>query len=204
MRSINHLYNACHIKRYYDCGLESVSAVLKLAWFQDSHAALGPPLINLSMGAVYACWCVSECKFESGSCALSLMDLTCTGRVDAKDSFGEFSQWRFWSRQWAKCLTYALIKQHSIVVQTTPLNTAGLIPSNRPVESWITPAHIVLPGSLTGVGLQHALTQENRKPQSSRFLVVDFGVAAHVQWAPETCVSKTHTDQLLGLCQTLF
>lgn len=43
MRSINHLYNACHIKCYYDCGLESVSAVLKLAWFQDSHTALGSP-----------------------------------------------------------------------------------------------------------------------------------------------------------------
>lgn len=72
MRSINHLYNACHIKCYYDCGPESVSAVLKLARFQDCLVALwSPPIINLSMGAIHACRCVSECELESGSCARS-------------------------------------------------------------------------------------------------------------------------------------
>lgn len=97
-----------------------------------------------------------------------------------------------------------LIKQHSIVVRITLLNNVGVIPGNRPVESWITPALIVLPSSLAGVALRRALRGENRKPGSSLVPPVEFGVAAHVQRAPETCVSKTHTDQLLELCQTHF
>lgn len=86
MRSINHLYNACHIKRYYDCGFESVSAVLKLAWFQDSHAAFGRPSASSPKppSSIYL-WGPS---MPVGAClnaslrvaaALALMDLTCTG-----------------------------------------------------------------------------------------------------------------------------
>lgn len=93
MRSINHLYNACHIKCYYDCGLESVSAVLNLACFQKCLEALRlpPPAINLSMGAIDACRCVSECEFGDWQlCSLALMDLTCTSWVGAKDRFTEF------------------------------------------------------------------------------------------------------------------
>lgn len=63
----------------------------------------------------------------------------------------------------ASKVSTALIKQHSVVVRTTLLNHAGIIPSNGPVESWITVTLIVLPRSLARVKLQHALTQENRK-----------------------------------------
>lgn len=56
---------------------------------------------------------------------------------------------------------------------------------------------IVLPSNLAGVALRRALRGENRKPGSSLFSLVEFGAAAHVQQVPETCVSKTHTDQLL-------
>lgn len=204
MRSINHLYNACHIKCYYDCGLESVSAVLKLAWFQDSHAARGPPpaTINLSMGAIHACWCVSECKFEGGSCFLPWTSPALAGQRPGTDSqkfHGDISEAVSERSIWL----ITLIKQHSIVVRITLLNNIGVIPGNRPVESWITPALIVLSSSLTGVALRRALRGENRKLGSSLFPLVEFGVAAHVQGAPETCV-KTHTDQLLELCQTFF
>lgn len=108
MCSINHLYNACHIKCYYDCGLESVSAVLNLARFQECLVALRPPppspthppTINLSMGAIHACRCVSECEFgEWQLCSLALMDLTCTSWVGAKDRFTEFLLWHFRSRR---------------------------------------------------------------------------------------------------------
>lgn len=94
MRSINHLYNACHIKCYYDCRLASVSVVLNLARFQKCLVVLGPPppTINLSMGAIHACQCVSECEFgEWQLCSLAPMDLTCTSWVGAKDRFTEFS-----------------------------------------------------------------------------------------------------------------
>lgn len=84
-----------------------------------------------------------------------------------------------------------LIKQHSIVVRITLLNNAGVIPGNRPVESWITPALIVLPGSLAGIALRRALRGENRKPGSSLFPLVECGVTAHCQRAPETCVKNT-------------
>lgn len=140
MRSINLLYNACHIKCYYDCGLESVSAVLKLAWFQDSHAALGPPpaSLNLSMGAIHACWCVSECKFERGSCALSWTSPALAGQTPGTDSQKFHSAISEAVSELSVWLT-ALIKQHSIVVRITLLNNTGVIPSNRPAESWITP-----------------------------------------------------------------
>lgn len=94
MHSINHLYNTCHIKSYYDFGLESMSAVLNLALFQKRLVALRPPppTINLSMGAIHACQCVSECEFGGWQlCSLALMDLTCTSWVGAKDRFREFS-----------------------------------------------------------------------------------------------------------------
>ena len=162
-----------------------------------------PATINLSMGAIHACWCVSECEFESGSCALSWTSPALAGWMPGTDSqkfhsdiceaVSELSVWLI-----------TLIKQHSIVVRITLLNNAAVIPGNRPVESCITPVLIVLPCSLPGVALRRALRRENRKPGSSLFPLVESGVAAHVQWASETCVSKTHTDQLLELCQTLF
>lgn len=133
------------------------------------------------MGAIHACWCVSECKFESGSCALSRTSPALAGQMPRTDSKNFHSDISEAVRELSVWLI-TLIKQHSIVARTTLLNNAGIIPSNRPVESWITPAprFIVQPSSLAGVELRHALTQENRKPRSSPFLVVDF-------WSGCTC-----------------
>lgn len=204
MRSINHLYNACHIKCYYDCGLESMSAVLKLAWFQDNHTAFGSPHHHQSIYGGHTCLLVRVWMQVWEWQLHSLMDLTCTGwaeaRTDSQKFHGDISEAVSERSVW---LT-TLIKQHSIVVRITLLNNVGVIPGNRPVESWITPALIVLPSSLARVALRRALRRENRKPGFSLFSLVEFGVAAHVQQAPEICVSKTHTDQLLELCQTLF
>lgn len=167
MCSINHLYNACHIKCYYDCGLESVSAVLKLAWFQDCQAALGSPRHHQSIyGAIHACLCVSECKFENGSCALSWISPALAGQRPGTDSqkfHGDISEAVSEQSVWLS----TLIKQHSVVVWITLLNNAGVIPGNRPVESWITPVLIVLPSNLAGVALRRALREQNMKPERS-------------------------------------
>lgn len=144
------------------------------------HSPQFPPAtINLSMGAIHACWCVSECGFESRSCALSWTSPALAGQTPGTDSqkfhsdiseaVSELSVWLI-----------TLIKQHSIVVRITLLNNTGIIPGNRPVESWITPALIVLPRSLAGVALRRARRRENRKPGSSLFPLVEFGMAAHV------------------------
>lgn len=80
MCSINHLYNACHIKCYYDCGLESVSAVLNLARFQECLVALRPPPHPLPThppsiylwGPYMPAGACLNASLESGSCARSL------------------------------------------------------------------------------------------------------------------------------------
>lgn len=74
MRSINHLYNACHIKCKYDCGLQSMSAVLNLACVQDCLVALRlppPPSIYLWGPYMPAGPCLNA-SLKSGSCARSL------------------------------------------------------------------------------------------------------------------------------------
>lgn len=171
MRSINHLYNACHIKCYYDCGLESESAVLKLARFQDGHIAFGaPPPFRGHHQSIYGghtCLLVRVWMQVWEWQLRSLMDLTCTVWVDAKDRFTRFSQWHLWSRQWAKCLTYYTDETTFCCGPDNAVKQRWIIPSNGPVESWITVTLIVLPRSLARVILQHALTQENRKPRSS-------------------------------------
>lgn len=155
------------------------------------------------MGAIHACWCVSECTFENGSCALSWTSPALAGQTPATDSqkfHGDISETDSEQSVWL----ITLIKQHSIVVRITLLNNVWVIPGNRPVESWITPAPIVLPSSSAGIALQRALKGENRKLGSSFFPLVEFGVTVYRRWTTETCVSKTHTDQMLELCQTLF
>lgn len=167
MCSINHLYNACHIKCYYDCGLESVSAVLKLAWFQDCQAALGSPRHHQSIYGGHTCLPVRVWMqvWEWQLC--SLMDLTCTGwaeaRTDSQKFHGDISEAVSEQSVWLS----TLIKQHSVVVWITLLNNAGVIPGNRPVESGITPVLIVLPSNLAGVALRRALREQNMKPERS-------------------------------------
>lgn len=139
------------------------------------------------MGAIHACLCVSECKFENGSCALSWISPALAGQRPGTDSqkfHGDISEAVSEQSVWLS----TLIKQHSVVVWITLLNNAGVIPGNRPVESWITPALIVLPSNLAGVALRRALREQNMKPERSVFSLVEFGVAAHVFSKP---VSKT-------------
>lgn len=130
------------------------------------HGPLYPPprpaTIHLSMGAIHACWCVSECKFERGSCVLSWTSPALTGQRPGADS-QKFHGDVFEAVSEQSVRLNTLIKQHSIVVGITLLNNAGVILGNRPVESWITPAPIVLPSNLSGVTLQRALRGGNRK-----------------------------------------
>lgn len=89
MRSINHLYNACHIKKLlYDCGPQSVSAVLKLAWSQDNHPGSSSHHHQSIYGG-HTCLLVRVWMWVRGWQLHSFMDLTCTGWGDAKDTFGE-------------------------------------------------------------------------------------------------------------------
>lgn len=168
---------------------------------RQPHCLWCPPpsvaIINLSMGAIRACWCVSECKFESGSCALSWTSPALSGwtpRTDSQDFHSDICEAVSEQSVW---LT-TLIKQHSAVVRTTLLNNAGIIPSNGPVESWITVTLIVLPRSLARVELQHALTQENRKPRPS--LAFSWWILKwlHMFSESQKPMSKTHSEQLLA------
>ena len=170
-----------------------MSAVLNLARFQDNHAVLGSlppsPGHHQSIYGSHTCWCVSECKFESGSCALSWTSPALTGQRPGTDSqkfHGDISEAVSEQSVWL----ITLIKQHSIVVRITLLNNTGVIPGNRPVESWITPVLIVRPSSLAEVTLRRV--QGNRKWGSSLFPPVESGVAAHVHGAPETFVKNIH------------
>lgn len=159
------------------------------------HSPPPSATINLSMGAIHACWCVSECKFESGSCALSWTSPALAGQkpgTDWQKFHGDITEAVRERSVWL----ITLIKQHSIVVRITLLNNAGVIPGNRPVESWITPVLIVLPSSLAGVALRRVLRGENRKPGSSLFPLVEFGVAAHVQLLKPVCQKHTLTNCL--------
>lgn len=147
MRSINHLYNACHIKCYYDCGLKSVSAVLNLARFQKYLVALHPPppapRLNQLPPSIYL-WgpympsgaCLNA-SLPSGSCAPSLSwTLTCTSWVGAKDRFTEFFAVTFPKPSAElRVRVVGLIKQHCTAVRTTLCYNDGIIPSNRPAES---------------------------------------------------------------------
>lgn len=93
-----------------------------------------------------------------------VMELTCTSWAEARDRFAEISRWHFWSVREESVWLITLIKQHCIVVRITLLKSTRIIPGNRPVESWITPVLIVVPGNLTKVTLQRVLREENRKP----------------------------------------
>lgn len=139
------------------------------------------------MGAIHARLCVSECKFENGSCTLSWISPALSGQRPGTDSqkfHGDISEAVSEQSVWLS----TLMKQHSVVVWITLLNNAGVIPGNRPVESWITPALIVLLSNLAGVALRRALSEQNMKPERSVFSLVEFGVAAHVFSKP---ASKT-------------
>lgn len=155
------------------------------------HPPPSPPPSIYLWGPYMHAWCVSECEFEGGSCARSWSSPALAGRRPGTDSqkfHGDISEAVREQSVWL----ITPIQQHSIVIRITLLNSAGVIPGNRPVESWITPVLIVLPGSLAGVALRRALSEENRKPgllfsfprwNSERLHM--FGRA------PETCVENS-------------
>lgn len=101
MRTINHLYNACHIKCYYDCGLKSVSVVLRPTWLAGAdfgtvmRRLLGSSTINLSMEAAYAMgaclnaglWLAAAFLYDPH---LDLLDRNETKRVSQK-FYGDLS-----------------------------------------------------------------------------------------------------------------
>lgn len=144
MCSINHLYNACHIKCYYDCGLESVSAVLNLARFQECLVALRPPsplhppTHHQSIYGGHTClpvrvwmrvWRVAAVLARSHGPHLHQLG-RCQGQIH-----------RVFAVTFPKpsaelrVRVVPLIKQHSAAVRTTLSNDGGIIPSNRPAES---------------------------------------------------------------------
>lgn len=148
MRSINHLYNACHIKKLlYDCGPQSVSAVLKLAWSQDNHPGSSSHHHQSIYGG-HTCLLVRVWMWVRGWQLHSFMDLTCTGWGDAKDTFGE------------RPVTFRKsdrpTKQHGIVVREVLVAKLGWSPvTDHRVQ---TPPHILL---------CHGSTRESGEPQAS-------------------------------------
>lgn len=121
MCSINHLYNACHIKKLlYDCGPQSVSAVLKLAWSQDNHPGSSSHHHHQSIYGGHTCLLVRVWMWVRGWQLRSFMDLTCTGWGDAKDTFEE------------RPVTFRKsdrpTKQHGIVVREALVAKLGWFP----------------------------------------------------------------------------
>lgn len=183
MRSINHLYNACHIKKLlYDCGPQSVSAVLKLAWSQDNHPGSSTHHHQSIYGG-HTCLLVRVWMWVRGWQLHSFMDLTCTGWGDAKDTFEE------------RPVTFRKsdrpTKQHDIVVREALVAKLGWSP--------VTDCGVQTPPPSS---LCHGSTRENGA--AGVFFVVCFGAAAHVGWTPGTSVSETQADQLLLIHQSLI
>lgn len=141
---------------------------------QPPRFLLPPPSIYLG-GAIHACWCVSECKLEGGSCALSWTSPAPPGEMPRTDL--KNARWHLWSRSvWFT----SLIKKKTKTVYCASSATwfrVGIIPQN------------------------HTLENGELRPSS---LWCVFGAAAHVGQTPGTRVSETQADQLLVIRQSLI
>ena len=128
----------------YECGLESMSAVLKLAG--AATQLLHPPCHHQSIYGGHTCLLVRVWMRVWAWQLRSPLHLTCTGWAEARDRFAEISRWHFWGLQWAKCLTYYSDKTTFYCGPDHTIKQRWVIPGNRPAESWITPALILQPG----------------------------------------------------------
>lgn len=177
MRSINHLYNACHIKKLlYDRGPQSASAVIKLAWSQDNHPGSSSHHHQSIWGGPYmpagaclnASWRVAAAPFRGPHLHLLVR---CQGQI-----------WRTLGDIYEVGVSDLLVwfKKKTKTVYCASSATwfrVGIIPQN------------------------HTLENGELRPSSSWCV---FGAAAHVGQTPGTRVSETQADQLLVIRQSLI